>query len=182
MAEAAEGEEAGELVRRLELLGKMVVAAESCTAGLAADLIARVPGASRVFWGSFVTYTVEAKARMLDLDEALIQKYGAVSREIAVAMAEGALAKSGADYAFSVTGLAGPDGDGSGLPIGTVWIAVASGVGETGACVYRFSGSRNEVRLGAAKKAVSELLNYIDFKRAKGEAPVMPLDKKGDLE
>jgi PncC family amidohydrolase len=160
MAEFAEGEEAGELVRRLELLGKKAAAAESCTAGLAADLIARVPGASRVFWGSFVAYTVEAKVRMLGLDEALIRKYGAVSRETAVAMAEGALKKSGADYAFSVTGLAGPGGDGSGLPIGAVWIAV-SGAGETGAGLFRFSGSRNEIRRGAAKKAVSELLSYI---------------------
>jgi PncC family amidohydrolase len=165
------GHGAGELVRRLAELGKTAAAAESCTAGLAADLIAQVPGASGVFWGSFVTYSVDAKARMLDVDRALIQKSGAVSRETALAMAEGALAKSGADYALSVTGLAGPEGDGSGLPVGTVWIATASAEGERRASVFRFSGSRNEVRAAAARQGITELLsrlpacsNHIDKK------------------
>jgi PncC family amidohydrolase len=157
-----------ELVRRLDLLGKRAAAAESCTAGLAADLIARVPGASRVFWGSFVSYTIDAKVRMLGIEEALIQKFGAVSRETAEAMAEGALEKSGADYALSVTGLAGPGGDGSGLPVGAVWIAAASGKGETRASLFRFTGSRNEIRLAAAKEALSELINYIDKEGVSG--------------
>jgi PncC family amidohydrolase len=149
---------AGELVRRLEGLGKKVAAAESCTAGLAADLIGRIPGASRVFWGSFVTYSVDAKVRMLGIDRALIEKFGAVSRETALAMAGGALEKSGADYALSVTGLAGPGGDGSGLPVGTVWIATASAKGESRASVFRFQGERNEIRRAAAQKAITELL------------------------
>jgi PncC family amidohydrolase len=159
----AEGEEntAGALVRRLEGLGKKAAFAESCTAGLAADVIARIPGASRVFWGSFVTYSVDAKIRMLGIDGALIQKFGAVSRETALAMAEGALRKSGADYVLSVTGLAGPDGDGSGLPVGTVWIAAASAEGEGRASVFRFSGERNEIRRIAAHKAITELLSLL---------------------
>jgi PncC family amidohydrolase len=156
----AETEEnaAGELVRCLERLGKKAVAAESCTAGLAADLIARIPGASRVFWGSFVTYSVDAKVRMLGIDRALIEKFGAVSRETALAMAGGALEKSGADYALSATGLAGPGGDGSGLPVGTVWIATALAGGEGRASVFRFLGERNEIRRAAAQKAITELL------------------------
>ncbi|MDR1863315.1 MAG: CinA family protein [Treponema sp.] len=152
---------AGELVRRLEKLGKTAAAAESCTAGLAADLIARIPGASRVFWGSFVTYSVDAKIRMLGLEEALIRNFGAVSRETALAMAGGALEKSGADYALSVTGLAGPGGDGSGLPVGTVWIATAAAGGEARSSVFRFSGSRNEVRSAAAQQAIAELLSRL---------------------
>jgi PncC family amidohydrolase len=158
-----EGEEdaAAALVRCLERLGKKAVAAESCSAGLAADLIARIPGASRVFWGSFVTYSIDAKIRMLGIDGALIRKFGAVSRETALAMAEGALKKSGADCAFSVTGLAGPDGDGSGLPIGTVWIATALTGGEGRAAVFRFSGGRNEIRAAAAKKAITELASRL---------------------
>jgi PncC family amidohydrolase len=156
-----EDKTAGELVRCLERLGKKAVAAESCTAGLAADLIARIPGASRVFWGSFVSYSIDAKIRMLGIDGTLIQKFGAVSRETALAMAEGALKKSGADYALSVTGLAGPEGDGSGLPVGTVWIATLSPEGEGRASVFRFSGSRNEVRRAAARKAITELLSRI---------------------
>jgi PncC family amidohydrolase len=165
MDDAVEGAEnaAAALVRRLEGLGKTVVAAESCTAGLAADLIARIPGASRVFWGSFVTYSIDAKIRMLGIDGALIRKFGAVSRETALAMAQGALEKSGADYAFSVTGLAGPGGDGSGLPVGTVWIATALAGGERRgrAAVFRFSGERNEIRAAAAQQAIGEILNRV---------------------
>lgn len=156
-----EEDEAAALVRCLERLGKKAVAAESCTAGLAADLIARIPGASRVFWGSFVTYSIDAKIRMLGIDGALIRKFGAVSRETALAMAEGALKKSGADCAFSVTGLAGPDGDGSGLPVGTVWIATALTGGEGRASVFRFCGGRNEIRAAAAKKAITELASRL---------------------
>jgi PncC family amidohydrolase len=152
---------AAALVRCLDGLGKKAAAAESCTAGLAADLIARIPGASRVFWGSFVTYSIDAKIRMLGINGALIQKFGAVSRETALAMAEGALEQSGADYAFSVTGLAGPDGDGSGLPVGTVWIGTALTGGEGRASVFRFSGERNDIRRAAAQKAITELLGRL---------------------
>jgi PncC family amidohydrolase len=98
---------------------------------------------------------------MLGIDGALIQKFGAVSRETALAMAEGALKKSGADYALSVTGLAGPDGDGSGLPVGTVWIAAASAEGESRASVFRFSGDRNEIRRTAAHKAITDLWSLL---------------------
>jgi PncC family amidohydrolase len=166
---------AAALVRCLEGLGKTAAAAESCTAGLAADLIARIPGASRVFWGSFVTYSIDAKIRMLGIDGALIQKFGAVSRETALAMARGALEKSGADCAFSVTGLAGPGRDGSGLPVGTVWIAtaLAGGDGE-GASVFRFSGERNEIRAAAARQAIREILSRLSGRGSSGFC----LDKK----
>jgi PncC family amidohydrolase len=105
----------------------MIAAAESCTAGLAADFIVRVPGASKVFWGSFVVYTQDAKIKMLGMPASLLEEYGAVSRPVALAMAEEALKKSGASWAFSVTGLAGPGGDEPegnliGVPIGTIWI------------------------------------------------------------
>jgi PncC family amidohydrolase len=163
MDDAVEGVEdaAVALIRCLRRLGKKAAAAESCTAGLAADLIARIPGASRVFWGSFVTYSIDAKILMLGIDGALIQRFGAVSRETALAMAEGALKKSGADYAFSVTGLAGPDGDGSGLPVGTVWIATALTGGESRALAFSFLGERNEIRVVAAHQAIRELLNRL---------------------
>jgi PncC family amidohydrolase len=164
MDETVKGGEDGPaatLVRRMEGLGKKAVAAESCTAGLVADLIARIPGASQVFWGSFVTYSIDAKIRMLGIDGALIQKFGAVSRETALAMAGGALAKSGADYAVAVTGLAGPDGDGSGVPVGTVWVATAAVRGESRSAGFKFPGERNEVRAAAAEKAITELLKRL---------------------
>ena len=156
---------AEEIVKSLAGRGELV-AAESCTAGLASSFIARVPGASKVFWGSFVTYTADAKVKMLGVPESLIKKNGAVSRPVALAMAEGALKKSGADFAFSITGLAGPDGDDSGLPVGTVWIGLAGCFGETAnllseAALFRFSGLRNEVREAAAAAALEEVLKKL---------------------
>jgi PncC family amidohydrolase len=150
------------LVGRLGELRKTFAAAESCTAGLVADLTARVPGASRVFWGSFVAYTPEAKRRMLGVDEETLSRHGAVSRETACAMAGGALERSGACLAAAVTGLAGPEGDGSSVPVGTVWIACALRGGEPCAEMRRFSGSRNEVRLAAAEAVLRKLLNLLN--------------------
>jgi PncC family amidohydrolase len=149
------------LLEALEAASLTMAAAESCTAGLVADLIAQVPGASRFFWGSFVTYTVDAKVKLLGIDEALIRRYGAVSRETACAMAAGALARSGAGAAVSVTGLAGPEGDGSPLPVGTVWIGAALGGGAPEADVFHFSGTRNEIRAAAAREALACLLARI---------------------
>jgi len=130
-------------------------------------LIASVPGASGVFWGSFVTYRVEAKTEMLGVSGDLIQKEGAVSRAVALAMAEGALKKSGASWAFSITGLAGP-GNADGLardffdvPIGTVWIGIAGKEIQSEAILFRFTGSRNEVRKTAAAAALKEVLERI---------------------
>jgi PncC family amidohydrolase len=150
------------LVERLKAAGKFLAAAESCTAGMAADMIARVPGASAVFWGSFVTYTLDAKMKMLGVSQECLQKYGAVSSETACAMVKGALEKSSADFAFSVTGLAGPGGDGTATPVGTVWIGLARQGVEGEAVCFNFSGNRNEVRQKAAETAIEELLKYIE--------------------
>ncbi|MDR2371303.1 MAG: nicotinamide-nucleotide amidohydrolase family protein [Treponema sp.] len=149
------------LVERLAALGRTLAAAESCTAGLVADMIASVPGASRVFWGSFVTYMLDAKTVMLGLDRAALEKYGAVSRETACAMAEAALAKSGAGAAVSVTGLAGPDGDGTSVPVGTVWVATALAGGASAARVFHFKGERDAVRRAAAEAALQETLDRL---------------------
>jgi PncC family amidohydrolase len=153
------------VVGRLKALGKTLALAESCTAGLVADLIARVPGASKVFWGSFVTYTPDAKIKMLAIPEELIKKYGEVSEAVALAMAEGALEKSGASLAVSVTGLAGPSGDGSNTPVGTVWIGFAvrdERVRETK--MFHFNGSRDEVRKAAAAIVLEKVWKHIDNK------------------
>jgi PncC family amidohydrolase len=95
---------------------------------------------------------------MLGLEEEALNRHGAVSRETALAMAKGALDRSGADMAVSVTGLAGPGGDGSPAPVGTVWIGKAVRGGEPEAVLFRYSGSRNEVRISAAKDALEELI------------------------
>ncbi|MDR1318443.1 MAG: nicotinamide-nucleotide amidohydrolase family protein [Treponema sp.] len=155
------GNSASELVRRLKEKSLTLALAESCTAGLAADLVARIPGASKVLWGSFVSYTIDAKVSMLGIDRKKIEKHGAVSGETACLMAEGALRKSGASLAAAVTGLAGPDGDGSGVPVGTVWIATAAGEGGAEAEVFHYQDSRDGVRRKAASRLVMQVLKRI---------------------
>jgi PncC family amidohydrolase len=138
-----------------------MAAAESCTAGMVADLVARIPGASRVLWGSFVTYMPDAKVKVLGLDVGDLKKFGPVSRETARAMALGALDRSGADYAVAVTGLAGPAGDGTAAPVGTVWIATADRERAPLVRRFYFEGTRNEIRKRAARKSLEALLERI---------------------
>ena len=104
--------------------GLFFAAAESCTGGDIARRITEIPGASTVFLGGCVTYTNEAKARLLGIDPALIEENGAVSYPVAKAMAERVRAITGADIGVGVTGLAGPDGDGV-HPVGTVFVSMA---------------------------------------------------------
>jgi PncC family amidohydrolase len=162
--------EAGILARHLvEVLGRgsrTMVAAESCTAGMVADLVARIPGASQVLWGSFVTYMADAKVKILGLDAGELEKFGPVSRETACAMALGALDRSGADYAVAVTGLAGPGGGepngfGTVIPVGTVWIATVDRERTPQACEFHFEGERNEIRNRAARESLEALLKRI---------------------
>jgi PncC family amidohydrolase len=157
------GSKAREIIHRLTDQNMTVAAAESCTAGLASDLIARIPGASRVLWGSYVSYTTEAKFRMLGIEEAYLKQFGAVSRETACAMAQGALERSGAGYAFSITGLAGPGGEGE-LTAGTVWIATVRQGDYPEAVLFHFRGSRNLIRRKAAQKALEQLLKKLASK------------------
>jgi len=148
------------VIQKLSALGKTLVLAESCTAGMVSSLLAEVPGASKALWGSFVCYTKEAKVSMLGLDSAALEKQGLVSEETARQMAAGALKKSGANYAAAVTGLAGAQGDGSGVPVGTVWVAAAHS-GETFAKKFHFTGERNAVRLCAAVAVLEEIQNIL---------------------
>ncbi|MEZ5849156.1 MAG: CinA family protein [Hyphomicrobiaceae bacterium] len=111
------------LIQDLTEAGLMVATAESCTGGLIAGALTEVPGSSRVVDRGFVTYTNEAKAEMLGVDATVIDALGAVSREVALAMAAGALAHSRADLAVAVTGVAGPGGGTAAKPVGLVHIA-----------------------------------------------------------
>ncbi|MDR0475788.1 MAG: CinA family protein [Treponema sp.] len=153
--------EAETLIKELLAQNKKAVAAESCTAGLVADLIASVPGASEVFWGSLVTYTQDAKIKLLGVREGTLKTFGAVSRETACEMAQGALERSGCYYAAAVTGIAGPGGDGTDAAAGTVYIALASQGGKGQDFLFHFDGSRNEVRRLAALKVLQEFLSFI---------------------
>jgi PncC family amidohydrolase len=148
------------LINKLKARRITVALAESCTAGLVSNLLARVPGASNVLWGSFVCYTKEAKISMLGLDGGELDAHGLVSAETARAMAEKALEKGRAQVAASVTGLAGPGGDGSDTPVGTVYVAAAARNRETSVKGFNFKGGRNEVRIRAAI-AVLEAINAL---------------------
>jgi PncC family amidohydrolase len=151
------GKKAACLIEKLKAASQKLVLAESCTGGLISSLLAEIPGASGVLWGSFVCYTKEAKVSMLGIKESGLSADGLVSEKTACSMAEGALQKSGADIAAAVTGLAGPDGDGSNTPVGTVWTAVALRDGEINAKEFHFTGSRNEVRIYAACAVLDEI-------------------------
>ncbi|MDR0322705.1 MAG: CinA family protein [Treponema sp.] len=149
------------VIEKLKTSSVKLALAESCTAGLISGLLACIPGASGVLWGSFVCYTKEAKISMLGLERDKIDAFGLVSKETACSMAEGALARSGADIAVAVTGLAGPDGDGSTVPVGTVWVAATLRSGKIEVKEFRFSGARNAVRTCAAIAVFELLLNIL---------------------
>ena len=100
--------------------------AESCTGGYISHLITSIPGSSSYYNGSAVTYSNEAKQNVLGVDPAYIEKFGAVSEEVAMQMAEGVRQKFQSDYAISTTGIAGPDGGTESKPVGTVWIGISS--------------------------------------------------------
>jgi competence/damage-inducible protein CinA-like protein len=114
------------VVQLLRSNNASLAVAESCTGGLLANRITDVPGASQVFIEGNVTYSNDAKIRTLDVSAELLSRVGAVSEEVAQAMAEGALYRSGAKYALSTTGIAGPDGGTRQKPVGTIFIGLAS--------------------------------------------------------
>ena len=113
------------VVARLRKMRLKIATAESCSGGLLAHRLTNVPGASDVFTHGFVTYANEAKVSELGVPTALLATHGAVSEPVAVAMADGALEKSGADFALSLTGIAGPGGGSADKPVGLVFIAIA---------------------------------------------------------
>jgi nicotinamide-nucleotide amidase len=137
--------------------GLTIAAAESCTGGLVAAAITEVAGASGYFLGGVVSYSNEAKEAFLDVPHALLARHGAVSAEVAAAMATGARSRFGADLAVSVTGIAGPDGGSAEKPVGLVHLAIAS-AGAVHAVGEQFGGDRAAIRHAAASRAFELLL------------------------
>jgi PncC family amidohydrolase len=146
-----------ELGERLRAASASLVLAESCTGGLAAALVTEAPGSSAYFRGGVVAYSNELKQLLLGVPADLLERHGAVSAEVARAMAEGALERLGGQYAAAITGIAGPDADGSGKPVGLTFIAVAS-PGGTRVERFDFTGDRASNRQRAAEEALRLVL------------------------
>jgi nicotinamide-nucleotide amidase len=155
-----EGHEADvlNLGEKLRARGAMLATAESCTGGLIAAVCTSVAGSSDWFERGFVTYSNAAKTEMLGVDAALIAAHGAVSAEVARAMAEGALAHSSAHIAVAVTGIAGPSGGTPAKPVGTVWFALAERGVAARAELLQLAGDRTAVREQTLAFALNRLL------------------------
>jgi len=139
----------------------MLVTAESCTGGWLAKVITDVSGSSRWFERGFVTYSNEAKVDLLGVRPYTLRTHGAVSEETVREMVAGALRHGHAQVAIAVTGIAGPEGGTPEKPVGTVWLAAATGSGSIFAWRCQFSGSRDEVRRQAVAEALNEILGLV---------------------
>lgn len=148
-------ERAAAIIARASARGLKVATAESCTGGLVAGLLTEVPGSSAVVDRGFVTYSNEAKSEMLKVPADLIAEVGAVSGEVAIAMALGCLDASNADIAVAITGIAGPGGGSEQKPVGLVHFAASRG-GEPVLAVERRFGDlgRTGIRLAAVDQAL----------------------------
>jgi nicotinamide-nucleotide amidase len=147
-----------ELAQAMRNGGLRLATAESCTGGLIAAACTNIAGSSDWFERGFVTYSNEAKTELLGVDAGLIAAHGAVSAEVARAMAAGAVAHSQADLAVAVTGIAGPGGATPGKPVGTVWLAVARRFGATRSELFQLSGDRASIREQAVQLALRRLI------------------------
>lgn len=145
----------------LERAGRTVVTAESCTGGLVAERLTRVAGSSAFFLGGVVSYSNELKHRLLGVPLALIDEHGAVSEEVARAMASGARRRLGGDYAVSVTGIAGPGGGSEHKPVGTVHMALAGPGEEVVHRRVRFPGGRGRVRQQTSQMVLDLLRRHL---------------------
>lgn len=138
-----------------------ITTAESCTGGLVSSLLTSIPGASDVFDMGFVTYSNAAKSKLISVPEILLATHGAVSAEVAEAMAEGALATAHANLALAITGIAGPGGGSAEKPVGLVYIACAKD--DMTICEpHHFAGNRESIRLNACEKALEMALPILD--------------------
>lgn len=135
--------------------GLRLVTAESCTGGLVSALLTEVPGSSDVLERGYVTYSDASKTEMLGVPADVINRHGAVSAAVAVAMAEGALLRSHANLAVSVTGIAGPSGGTPQKPVGLVYMATATNSGAASAHRFTFPDQgRASIRLAALSEAL----------------------------
>jgi PncC family amidohydrolase len=148
------------LGERCMALGIHVSTVESCTGGLVGHAITEIPGSSAYYVGGFVTYSDELKFQAVGVPHDVLSAHGAVSAQVAMAMATGGRQRTGADLAAAVTGIAGPDGGSPSKPVGLTYIAVADGVG---VAVRRhvWPGDRSANKIASAEAAIELLLERI---------------------
>ncbi len=154
--------EAKQVIQRLAERGASIATAESCTGGLVAAALTDVAGSSEVFFGGFVTYSNIAKSRMIQVPARLIHDYGAVSNQVARAMADGARNTARTSFAVASTGIAGPGGGSEKKPVGLVYVAVSSELA-TIVIEHRFGDiGRDAVRRATVAAALNLVLQVLD--------------------
>jgi nicotinamide-nucleotide amidase len=145
------------IVKSLAKRNQTLATAESCTGGLIADRVTNVPGASEVFLAGYVTYANAAKTDILNVDPKMIENHGAVSEQVARAMAEGARARAGSTFGLATTGVAGPSGGSQEKPVGTVYVGLASEDSETIIKKFFYPTDRETFKQLAAQSALDLL-------------------------
>lgn len=161
---------AARLGARCAALDVHIATVESCTGGLVGHLITEVPGSSAWFVGGFVTYSDALKCELVGVPPAVLAAHGAVSAQVAMAMATGGRERTGADLAVSVTGIAGPDGGSLSKPVGLTYLAVADGV-DVAVRRYVWNGDRSENKRQSAAAALELLLERVE---ATAAGPTQP--------
>ncbi|MCF6326687.1 MAG: CinA family protein [Devosiaceae bacterium] len=148
-------------VQSLKAKNMNICTAESCTGGLIVSALTSVPGSSTVVYGGFITYANEAKIAMVDVPSKLISQHGAVSQDVAIAMAQGALKQSKSDISIAVTGIAGPGGGTAEKPVGLVHFSCATKE-RTHHQEMKFGDlGREAIRMATVKKALEMVLKTI---------------------
>lgn len=152
---------ARQIIELLTEAKKTIVTAESCTGGMIAAALTDIPGASAAVYGGYITYANAAKSRMIHVQARLIRDYGAVSNQVARAMADGARNTARADYAIAVTGIAGPDGGSDKKPVGLVYVAVSTELA-TVVIEHQFGDlGRDEIRRASVKAALDLVIQVL---------------------
>jgi nicotinamide-nucleotide amidase len=146
--------QASEIIELCKSKSKRLTTIESCTGGLLSAVLTAVPGSSEIFDCGFVTYSNEAKNKLVKVPSKTIIKFGAVSDEVAIAMAQGGLHEAGADISVSITGVAGPGGGTAQKPVGLVHFGIATNWSDAQPNRIIFSGTRDEIRYQSVEHAL----------------------------
>jgi nicotinamide-nucleotide amidase len=153
---------ARQLGNLLKVAGQMLVTAESCTGGGLAELVTRIAGSSQWFERGYVTYSNAAKQELLDISSERLERFGAVSEQTALDMAEGALEHSHAHISIAITGIAGPEGGTDDKPVGTVCFAWVNREGYAKTAQIQFEGDRHQVREQSCLLVLQGLIDVLE--------------------